>query len=175
MRLGRSLVEALGTTVFSVGGGVSSVLLPVGLRRLLVLGIPVPIFGYLGEGDTEVHEQALARLRGELSGWVPPGVRIDAQALGPGAVNGHASRVLEWLPRFRERGREMRLPVLGFALVTVFPVEAPQARLWPLGPEWAVRLARELESRVSDLYRILDDTLCRTVDGAEGRIMPYHE
>ncbi len=171
--LGRSLLEALDATVFSVGGGLGSVLLPVGLRRLLVLGIPVPIFGYLGEGDGEVHEHALARLRGEIRESVPPGVRIDAQALGPGAVNGFSSRVSAWLPSFRRLGRRIRLPILGLALVTVFPLDAPQARLWPLGPGWAVRLAEELEDRVPELYEILDEMLCRAVDASNERPLSY--
>lgn len=172
--LGRSLLEALGTTMYTTGMGLGSVLLPVGFRRLLILGIPVPIFGYLGEGDMELHDEALAWLRGELSDGVPPEIRLEAQVFGPAAVNGYFTRVLDWLPRVREAAPQLRPPILGVALVTVFPLETSHARMWPLGPDWAVELAGQLERRVPDLYEFLNSALSRLLDGAvERSALPY--
>ena len=150
--------------MFTVGKAMSSVLLPVAHRRLLVLGVALPIFGYLGDGEQEVHDQALGQIRGRLGGCLPQGVRLEAQTLGTGLSNGHAASVLNWLPRLKASRRRENLPILGLALLTLFPLEGPEARRWPLGPEWAVEMAVGVEKNLPLLYESLDQLLMNALD-----------
>ncbi len=171
--LGRTLLEPLGATLFTVGQGMSSVLLPVAHRRLLVLGVALPIFGYLGEGEQEVHDQALGQIRNRLGSCLPPGVRLEAQTLGTGLANGHAVSVLNWLPRLKASPNRENLPILGLALLTLFPLEGPEARQWPLGPAWAVEMAVGLEENLPLLYDSLDRLLIHALEhnGMEGGLL----
>ncbi len=171
--LGRTLLEPFGAKLFTVGKGLSSMLLPVAHRRLLVLGVALPIFGYLGEGEQEAHDQALAQVRGQIGRHVPQGVRLEAQALGGGLASVHTDSVLDWLPRLKTSQGKENLPILGLALVTVFPLEASEAHQWPLGPEWAVNIAVGLEKRLPLLYESLDRLLIHALkhSGTERRLL----
>jgi len=156
LAFGRQLLERLGRPTFTTGHGLASTILPAGSARLLVFGVPLPVFAYLDQGDEELHLLAMEKLR-QLEPELPPGTRVALQSFGPCLGDGVLDRCLGWFPAAARAWNGSCRPILlGLDLVTVFPLGPGDAASWPVGPEPLVRFAERLEALVPGIYRHLD-------------------
>ncbi len=157
--LGRSLVSCFPGTVYTTGRGLASTVLPAGDVRFLVLGIPVPVFGYLGDNDQEVQRAALGFLTGVAPELEGEGWRIGLRTFAGCFRPREPLAVLDWFPRLRSVSLRGSPYLLGVQLVTVYPLTRPEIARWPVAPPALVEAVERIERSISGLYERLDATL----------------
>ncbi len=159
MMMGRTLLTELGQPLSTTGNGLASVVLPAGTLNLLVLGIPVPVFGYIGDDDQEIQSALLTFLRDISGALLNHGCKIVLRAFSHCQDVSTANMLLDWLPQFRSVSVQGEPALLGTQLVTLYPFSNDTISKWPLGPEYLVRGIRLIELAVPELYRKLDGLL----------------
>ncbi|NOZ78281.1 MAG: hypothetical protein GXP48_03685 [Acidobacteria bacterium] len=164
--LGRGLLTELGEPVSTTGNGLSSVVLPAGALNLLVLGIPIPVFGYIGDDDQEIQASLTAFLRSFSQTLLERGHKVVLRAFSNCQGFSRSDEILSWLPRFRNASLQGEPAFLGTELVTLYPFSNEEVSKWPLGPEYLVRGARLIELAVPELYQKLDDLLAEKISEA---------
>lgn len=157
--LGRQLVRSLDKPVVSVGHGLASAVLPAGNLKLLVLGLPIPVFGYIGDDNQDVLQQVSAFLRRSLNGRLNNGHRLALHTFTCCLHVLDHRQILRWLPQVSQLAGRGEPAFLGAQLVTLYPFTDQEIRHWPQAPAGALACALSLEYMISDVYSYMDQLL----------------
>ena len=164
--VGRVLLTELGGPLSTTGAGLSSVVLPAGTLNLLVLGIPIPVFGYIGDDNQEIQGSLVTFLRSFSSALLEHGCKLVLRAFSRCQGLARTNELLDWLPQFRNASLQGEPALLGTQLVTLYPFSSAEISKWPLGPEYLVRSVRLIELAVPELYQRLDGLLADKISEA---------
>ncbi|NOZ95211.1 MAG: hypothetical protein GXP47_10800 [Acidobacteria bacterium] len=174
--IGEPSPEELCTRVFSVGrrllhrfdvpmtetpSGVPATLLPAGGFRLLVLGIPVPVFAYMGDDNQELQRRIVTILRSSGGAALSGGRRVVLQSFSKCFGAAPEEEILALLPSFRSLNGRRKAVYLGVQLVTLLPLSDMDASLWPGGPQEIRECVDRFEQMVPALYGTLDHDLAQ--------------
>ena len=159
LSLGRQLVLSLEKPVVTVGHGLATVVLPAGNLRLLVLGLPIPVFGYVGDDNQDVLQQVGAFLRQSLTGELNNGHRLALHTFTCCLHVLNHRQVLGWLPQVSMLAGKGEPPFLGAQLVTLYPFTQDEIRFWPQAPATALACALGIECMIGDVYSFMDRLL----------------
>ncbi len=156
LHAGAELVQRFGQPVSPVGGGVATVVLPARTFSLLVLGVPIPVFGSTGEGSPSTQRIAVEHLGTIVRRRLQNGHRVALQSFSQcfGALD--PRRTLEWFPGFLQKAGRSTPVVLGTQLVSLYPLPNGQMETWPEGPSSLLECVLEIEASLPDLYRKMD-------------------
>ncbi len=167
LRAGTELVRRFGQPVNPVGGGVATVVLPARTFSLLILGVPIPVFGATGDGSPSTQRLAMEHLDTIVRRRLRNGHRVALHSFSQcfGALD--PRRTLEWFPGFLEKTGRRTPVVLGTQLVSLYPLPSEQMEAWPEGPSSLLECVLEIEASLPDLYRKMDHRLQEKV--ASGR------
>jgi len=159
LSLGRQLVSSLERPVVSVGHGLATAVLPAGNLRLLVLGLPIPVFGYVGDDNQDVLQQVGAFLRRSLKGRLNNGHRLALHTFTCCLHVLNHRQVLDWLPQVSMLAKKGEPPFLGAQLVTLYPFTQDEIRFWPQEPASVLACALGVEYMIGDVYSFMDQLL----------------
>jgi hypothetical protein len=163
--LGRELVGSLERSIVCVGHGLASTVVPAGKLRLLVLGLPIPVFGYIGDDNQEVLQQVTEFLRRSLEGDLSNGHRLALHTFTCCLHVLDHRQILGWLPQVGRLAKRGEPAFLGAQLVTLYPFTEEEIRHWPQAPPSALACALCLEQMIGDVYSFMDQLLaerCRS-------------
>ena len=171
LRQGRALLERFGIPVDTAGGELSTVVLPAGTFSLLVLGIPIPVFEYLGDGHQAVQSTVMETLGGIARRTLHNGHRLGLHSFIRCFGTEVPCQALDWFPGFKKLTMNRPPVVLGAQLVTLYPFDGEEIASWPRGPDRLVECVSRIESALPGLFTDLDRVLERH---ARHRTTPAH-
>jgi len=166
LALGRSLVDGLGVPRATTGRGLASVVLSVGRFHLLVTGIPIPVFGYVGDDHQEVQRAVSGYLKEISHDIIGRGYKIELRTFTACLHPREPRAMLQWLPGLRASWPQGEPALLGTQLVVIYPFSSDEIRHWPVQPEFLVRAVQLIELAVPELYRRLDAALAERASEA---------
>lgn len=159
LSFGRRLVGSLERPVVSVGHGLASTVVPAGDLRLLVLGLPIPVFGHIGDDNQDILQQVTRLLRRSLEGRLNNGHRLALHTFTCCLHGFDHRQIFAWLPQVARLATRGEPAFLGAQLVTLYPFTQEEIRYWPQAPPGALACAMCLEYMISDVYSYMDQLL----------------
>lgn len=167
LAVGRQLVTGLRGSLCSVQDRLATCTVPVGDVNILVLGVPIPVFAYVGDDNQDIQRGALAALRKLAGPTLHNGHRLGFRTFASCLHTVGRDRFLRWLPRFRATAVRGQPALLGAQLVTLYPLSSESAAQWPDGPAGIVTAALKIADSISDVYEFMDMMLAQRTSAAQ--------
>jgi len=159
--LGQSLLERLDVPVVPTALGLPSTVLPAGGFGLLVLGIPIPVFSYMGDDNQALQLRIVDILRTTAGRVLGHKRRVALHSFSLCFDAASEEEILELLPAFSQLNGSRKASYLGVQLVTVLPLSENEVSLWPEGPPGLPECADRFLGVLPLVYRQLDQDLVR--------------
>lgn len=159
--LGRRLLENLGEPVVPAASGIPSAILPAGGFALLVLGIPIPVFSYMGDDNQALQRRVVDRFNAAAGGLLNGSHRVALHSFSRCFDRAPQEEILDLLPAFASLNGTRKASYLGVQMVTVLPLSERESSLWPHGPAAVRRCSERFKEILPEVYRQLDQDLVR--------------
>ena len=159
--LGRSLLEHLETPVIPADSGLPSTILPAGSFGLLVLGIPVPVFSYMGDDNQALQRRVVGLLNAAAGATLDGSRHVGLHSFSRCFGRAPEEDVLALLPGFCALNGSRKASLLGVQMVTVLPLSPAEAALWPEGPSSVRRCVDRFRQVIPEIYGQLDRDMIR--------------
>ena len=174
LSIGRDLLRHFDVPIVETSLGISTVMLPTGEFGLLLLGIPVPVFSYMGDGDQVLQRGVVHLLKSAAGTALRNGRRVELHSFSCCFGVAPEGDVLDLLQSFGALDGARRARYLGVQLVTVLPLGKDEISTWPHGPSDVCRIVDRFLGVLPMMYWKLDRDLVRVHDsrrteGDEGR------
>ena len=157
--LGQRLLEHLGTPVTLSASGLPSTILPAGDFGLLVLGIPIPVFSYMGDDNQALQRRAVDLLNATTGGTLDGNRHVALHSFSKCFDRASEEEMLALLPGFRALNGSRKASFLGVQMVTVLPLSTEESSLWPHGPAPVCQCVDRFRDVISQIYGQLDRDL----------------
>jgi len=157
--LGRNLLQRFEASFHETPAGLPTMVLPAGGFGLLVLGIPIPVFSYMGDENQILQRRVVERLRETAGTMLCREHRVELHSFSHcfGAVP--ERKLLDLLPFFGRLNGRRKATFLGVQLVTVLPLSEAEVSMWPRGPAGLRECADRFLEALPKVYWELDQDL----------------